>query len=43
PAPRPLERFRVSLDRRGQIVVDKRRVFRQDWGEWSRPDAFLKL
>jgi len=43
PAPRPLERFRVRLDRHGQIVVDKRRVFRQEWGEWSHPDAALRV
>jgi cytochrome b6-f complex iron-sulfur subunit len=43
PAPRPLERFRVQLDRHGQIVVDKRRAFRQEWGEWSHRDAALRL
>jgi cytochrome b6-f complex iron-sulfur subunit len=43
PAPRPLERFRVRLDRQGQIVIDKRRVFRQEWGEWNHPDATLRL
>ena len=43
PAPRPLERFRITLDRRGQIVVDKRRVFRSEWGEWNHPESMLRL
>ncbi len=43
PAPRPLERFRISLAEDGQLLVDMSRVFRQEAGEWSHPDAFLKL
>jgi cytochrome b6-f complex iron-sulfur subunit len=43
PAPRPLERFGVALDRQGRIVVDKRRVFRRELGEWGRPGSFLRL
>lgn len=43
PAPRPLERFRISQAEDGQILVDMSRVFRQDAGEWDHPDAFLKL
>ena len=41
PAPRPLERFRISLGDDGQIVIDKTQVFRQDKGQWGLPGAFL--
>jgi len=41
PAPRPLERFKVSLDASGQIIVDKTKIFRKEKGEWSHPDSFI--
>jgi cytochrome b6-f complex iron-sulfur subunit len=44
PAPRPLERAKISLDPSdGQIVVDKSKQFHQERGEWSDPDSFLKV
>mgnify|MGYP001604511283 CR=1 FL=1 len=43
PAPRPLERFRISLAQDGQILVDRSRVFRQEAGEWNHPESFLKV
>ncbi|MCZ6792386.1 MAG: ubiquinol-cytochrome c reductase iron-sulfur subunit [Planctomycetota bacterium] len=43
PAPRPLERFKVSLAPDGQIEVDKSRKFQQELGQWEDPEAFLKL
>jgi cytochrome b6-f complex iron-sulfur subunit len=42
PAPRPLERFRVSLADDGQILVDKSRKFQYELGQWKDPDSFLK-
>jgi cytochrome b6-f complex iron-sulfur subunit len=42
PAPRPLERFRVSLSDDGQILVDKSRKFQYELGQWKDPDSFLK-
>jgi len=42
PAPRPLERFRVSLADDGQILVDKSRKFQFELGQWKDPDSFLK-
>ena len=42
PAPRPLERFRVSLADDGQILFDKSRKFQYELGQWTDPDAFLK-
>ncbi len=41
PAPRPLERFRIALAEDGQLLVDRSRSFRQEAGEWDRPEAFL--
>jgi cytochrome b6-f complex iron-sulfur subunit len=41
PAPRPLERFRISLAEDGQLVVDKSVVYRFERGDWERPGAFL--
>jgi cytochrome b6-f complex iron-sulfur subunit len=43
PTPRPLERFAISLAEDGQILVDKSKKFQQEKGEWSNPQAFLKL
>ena len=42
PAPRPLERFRISLADDGQILVDKSRKFQYELGQWKDPDSFLK-
>src|SRR5471032_3336642 len=42
PAPRPLERARVSLSDDGQILVDKSRKFQYELGQWKDPDSFLK-
>jgi cytochrome b6-f complex iron-sulfur subunit len=43
PAPRPLERARIVLAEDGQILVDKSVKFQQEKGEWSNPEAFLKV
>jgi cytochrome b6-f complex iron-sulfur subunit len=42
PAPRPLERYRITLAEDGQILVDKTKIYRQEKGEWSDPESFLK-
>ena len=41
PAPRPLERFKVTLADDGQIVVNKSQKFQQELGQWSDPDSFI--
>jgi len=41
PAPRPLERFQITLSDDGEIIVDKTKKFQQEKGEWSDPDSFL--
>lgn len=43
PAPRPLERFKVTLAADGQIEVDKGKKFQQELGQWSDPEAFLNV
>ncbi|GMR22066.1 MAG: Rieske 2Fe-2S domain-containing protein [Acidobacteriota bacterium] len=43
PAPRPLERFRIVLAEDGQVLIDKSRIYKQEAGQWSDPESFLKL
>lgn len=41
PAPRPLERFKVSVADDGQLLVDKSQKFQEELGQWSDPDSFV--
>ena len=41
PAPRPLERYKVSLSDDGQILVDKSRKFLFESGEWSNSESYI--
>ena len=43
PAPRPLERFSISLASDGQILVDKTRSFKWEKGEWENEESSLKI
>jgi cytochrome b6-f complex iron-sulfur subunit len=43
PAPRPLERWAVSVGDDGQIVVDKSKKFQYERGDWSNPESFIKV
>ena len=43
PAPRPLERYRISLTEDGQILIDKSKKFQQEKGEWNNPESFLNV
>lgn len=43
PAPRPLERFKVTLADDGQIIVDKSQIFQQELGQWTDADSFIKV
>ena len=43
PAPRPLERFKITLSNDGQIMVDKTKSFKYEKGEWNRNETFLKV
>lgn len=41
PAPRPLERFAISLDETGTLLIDKSKNVRSP-DQWSNPDFILK-
>jgi len=43
PTPRPLERFAITKDPDGYIVVDKGKIYRQELGEWDSPESFVSL
>ena len=43
PAPRPLERFNISLAEDGQIFVDKGQKYQQEKGEWELSGSYLEL
>jgi len=44
PAPRPLERAKISVDPSdGQIVVDKAKQYHQERGEWTDPESYLTV
>ncbi len=42
PAPRPLERLKITLSDDGQILIDRNVKFRFENGDWVKPDAYLK-
>jgi cytochrome b6-f complex iron-sulfur subunit len=41
PAPRPLERYKISLAEDGQIQVDKNTKFQEEKGQWALDGAYL--
>jgi len=43
PAPRPLERYSISLADDGQLLVDKSRTFQQELGQWKDPASFVTV
>ncbi|HLE36364.1 MAG TPA: Rieske 2Fe-2S domain-containing protein, partial [Candidatus Acidoferrales bacterium] len=43
PAPRSLERVKIALADDGQLVIDKSVLFLYEKGDWTKPEAFLKL
>ncbi|MER3417191.1 MAG: Rieske (2Fe-2S) protein [Gemmataceae bacterium] len=43
PAPRPLERYRITIADDGQILVDKSRKFQKELGQWSDPDSYITI
>jgi cytochrome b6-f complex iron-sulfur subunit len=43
PAPRPLERCKITLADDGQIQIDKNVRFAQEKGQWSDPLSFLTV
>lgn len=43
PAPRPLERYRISVADDGQILIDKSKKYQQEKGEWNDPESIISL
>src|SRR5207253_10841163 len=43
PAPRPLERYSISLAEDGQLLVDKSRTFQQELGQWKDPASYVTV
>ena len=43
PAPRPLERYKITLAEDGQIIIDKSVKFQYEKGQWDNPEAFLTV
>jgi len=43
PAPRPLERYKITFAADGQIIVDKNSKYQFEKGQWSNPDSFLAV
>ena len=43
PAPRPLERYAISLADDGQLEVDKSKTFQEQLGQWSDSASFVAV
>ncbi len=41
PAPRPLERYAISIAGDGQLEVDKSKSFQEELGQWSDPASYV--
>ncbi|MGD9633877.1 MAG: ubiquinol-cytochrome c reductase iron-sulfur subunit [Pirellulales bacterium] len=41
PAPRPLERYAISVANDGQIEVDKSKTFQEEMGQWADAASFI--
>jgi cytochrome b6-f complex iron-sulfur subunit len=41
PAPRPLERYKITLAEDGQILVDKNTKYQEEKGQWTLDGAYL--
>ena len=42
PAPRPLERFKVTLAEDGQLLIDKNTKYQEEKGQWGLPGSYLE-
>lgn len=43
PAPRPLERWAISIADDGQLVVDKSKKFQKELGQWDNPESYYNV
>lgn len=42
PAPRPLERFNIFVNK-GEVMVDRSKKYQMELGQWSDPSSYVKL
>ncbi len=43
PAPRLLERYKISINEEGKIHVDKTKIYRYEKGEWENTQSYLSV
>jgi cytochrome b6-f complex iron-sulfur subunit len=43
PAPRPLERYAISIGSDGSVLVDKSRIFQEEMGQWADPTSYIPV
>lgn len=43
PAPRPLERYAISIASDGSIEVDKSKTFQEEMGAWNDPSSYIPV
>lgn len=43
PAPRPLERYAISLASDGQLEIDKSQLFQEELGQWSDAACYVQV
>jgi cytochrome b6-f complex iron-sulfur subunit len=43
PAPRPLERFEITLNPDGTLQVNKTKLYRYEKGQWDHPKSFIPV
>jgi len=43
PAPRPLERYAISIAANGEIEVDKGRIFQEEMGQWNDATSYIPV
>lgn len=43
PAPRPLERAKITLSETGEVLIDKGKKFLWEKGQWGDPESFVKV
>ena len=43
PAPRPLERYAISIASNGEVEVDKSRTFFEEKGEWTNASSYIPV
>jgi cytochrome b6-f complex iron-sulfur subunit len=43
PAPRPLERYAISIAASGEVEVDKSRIFQEEMGQWADPSSYIPV